>query len=59
MLSILCVRPTIKVKVGIPESFNVGWYPPKETGSSHLNEIKHEGYKLQKKYKIHGQIINN
>ena len=28
MLSILCVRPTIKVKVGIPESFKVGWYPP-------------------------------
>ena len=27
MLSILCVRLTIKVKVGIPESFKVGWYP--------------------------------
>ena len=26
MLSILCVRLTIKVKVGIPESFKVGWY---------------------------------
>ena len=38
MLSILCVRLTIKVKVGIPESFKVGWYPPKKTGSSHLNE---------------------
>ena len=39
MLSILCVRPTIKVKVGIPESFKVGWYPPpkkKKSGSSHL-----------------------
>ena len=36
MLSILCVRITIKVKVGIPESFKVGWYPPKKTGSSHL-----------------------
>ena len=36
MLSILCVRFTIKVKVGIPESFKVGWYPPKKTGSSHL-----------------------
>ena len=36
MLSILCVRLTIKVKVGIPESFKVGWYPPKKTGSSHL-----------------------
>ena len=28
MLSILCVRLTIKVEVGIPESFKVGWYPP-------------------------------
>ena len=36
-LSLLCVRLTIKVKVGIPESFKVGWYPPKKTGSSHLN----------------------
>ena len=32
MLSILCVRRTIKVKVGIPESFKVGWYPPKKLG---------------------------
>ena len=38
MLSILCVRLTTKVKVGIPESFKVGWYPPKKTGSSHLKE---------------------
>ena len=30
MLSILCVRLTIKVKAGIPESFKVGWYPPKK-----------------------------
>ena len=44
MLSILCVRLTIKVKVGIPESFKVGFYSPpakkkkkkKKTGSSHL-----------------------
>ena len=36
MLSILCVRLTINVKVGIPESFKVGWYPPQKTGSSHL-----------------------
>ena len=36
MLSILCVRLTIKVKVGIPESFKVGWYLLKKTGSSHL-----------------------
>ena len=32
MLSILCVRLTIKVKVGIPESVKVGWYPPKKLG---------------------------
>ena len=38
MLSILCVRLTIKVKVGIPGSFKVGWYPPKKTGSSHLKD---------------------
>ena len=37
MLSILCVRLTIKVKVGIPESFKVGWCSPQKTGSSHLN----------------------
>ena len=36
MLSILCVILTIKVKVGIPESFKVGWYPLKKTESSHL-----------------------
>ena len=36
MLSILCVILTIKVKVGIPESFKVGWYSPQKTGSSHL-----------------------
>ena len=28
MLSILYVRLTIKVKMGVPESFKVGWYPP-------------------------------
>ena len=39
MLSILCVILTIKVKVGIPESFKVGWYPLKKTGSSHLKVI--------------------
>ena len=36
MLYILCVRLTIKAKVGIPESFKVGWYHLKITGSSHL-----------------------
>ena len=37
MLSMLYVRLTIKVKVEIPESFKVGWYPHIITGSSHLN----------------------
>ena len=36
VLSILCVRLTIKVKVRIPDSFKVGWYLPKKTGSRHL-----------------------
>ena len=39
MLSMLYVRLTIKVKVRIPESVKVGWYPPKITGSSHLKKI--------------------
>ena len=47
MLSILCVRLTIKVKVGIPESFKVGWYPPKKTGSSHLNKMFYREARLQ------------
>ena len=38
MLSILCVRLTIKVKVGIPESFKVGWYPQKKLGRVTLNK---------------------
>ena len=45
MLSLLCVRLTIKVKVEIPESFKVGWYPPKKTGSSHLKLLC--GYKWE------------
>ena len=36
MLSMLYVRLTIKVKVGIPQSFKVGWYSHKITRSSHL-----------------------
>ena len=46
MLSILSVRLTIKVKVGIPESFKVEWYPPpqKKTGSSHL-KVRANGHK--------------
>ena len=38
MLSILCVILTMKVKVGIPESFKVGWYPLKKTGSCHIKD---------------------
>ena len=52
MLSILCVRLTIKVKVGIPESFKVGWYHPKKTGSSHPNKVRklyHARYKCNNK----------
>ena len=41
MLSMLYVRLTIKVKVGIPESFKVGWHPPKITWSSLLNAGPH------------------
>ena len=41
MLSIECVRRTIKEKLGIPESFKVGWYPPqKKLGRVTL---KHKG----------------
>ena len=36
MLSMLYVRLTIKVKVGILESVKVGWYPHKITVSSNL-----------------------
>ena len=36
MLSMLYVRLTVKVKMGIPESFKVGWYPHKIARSSHL-----------------------
>ena len=39
MLSVLCVRLTIKVKVGIPESFKVGWYPPKKLGRVTLKRV--------------------
>ena len=37
MLFILCVRLTIKVKVGMPENFKVGWFPPKKLGRVTLN----------------------
>ena len=39
MLSMLCVRLMIKVKVGIPESFKVGWYPHKITGQGRVTLI--------------------
>ena len=39
MLSMLYVGLTIKINVGLPESFKVGWYPRIITGSSHLNLI--------------------
>ena len=51
MLSMLYVRLTIKVKVGIPESFKVPWYPHKITGSSHLKE-RLVLFRLFKKKKI-------
>ena len=40
ILSMLYVGLTIKLKVGIPESFKVGWYPLKITGSRHLKRTK-------------------
>ena len=39
MLSILCVRLTIKVKVGIPDSFKVGWHPRKKLGRVTFNLV--------------------
>ena len=36
----LYIRLTIKVKVGIPERFKVGWYPLKITGWSHLKDLR-------------------
>ena len=44
MLSILCVRLTIKVKVGIPKSFKVGWYPPKKLGRVTSKETEEERF---------------
>ena len=46
MLSILCVRLTIKVKVGIPENFKVGWYPPKKLGRVTLKSINYERWDI-------------
>ena len=39
LLSILCVRLTVKVMVGIPEGFKVGWYPPKKVGRVTLRSL--------------------
>ena len=47
MLSMLYVRLTIKVKAGIPESFKVGWYPHKITGSSYVT-LKGHKWNLQR-----------
>ena len=63
ILSILCVRLTIKVKVVIPESFKVGWYPPpqkkkKKTGSSHLNRPKNRNNSLIRDQKSNKHIAN-
>ena len=43
MLSILCVRLTIKVKVEIPESFKVGWYPPPPPKKKKLGRVTLSG----------------
>ena len=53
MLSILCVRLTIKVKVGIPESFKVGWYPPKKLGRVTLH---FRYFNTNSKRKVHSNI---
>ena len=64
MLSILCVRLTIKVKVGIPGSFKVGWYPNQKTGSSHLNCLNIVATEtsatkvISRKYKFHVLYLN-
>ena len=39
MLFILYVRLTIKVKVGIPESLQVGWYPPPPPKKKKLGRV--------------------
>ena len=50
VLSMLYVRLTIKVKVGIPESVKVGWYPHK-TGSSNLKTLNEVELLACKQYK--------
>ena len=55
MLSMLYVRLTIKVRVGIPESFKVGGYPYKITASSHLKRKMYDqtDESLYQKQSIH------
>ena len=55
ILSILCVRLTIKVKVGIPESFKVGWYPLKKLGRVTLN-YSYEHFPIRKNILLCGII---
>ena len=60
MLSILCVRLTTKVKVGIPESFKVGWYPPppkKNMGRVTLKSCFTYTPQISLLYDIIGEII--
>ena len=60
MLSMLYVRLTIIVKVGIPESFKVGGYPHKITRSSHLNfETKNEDVDFIRTQKSKVRVFNN
>ena len=58
MLSILCVILTIKVKVGILESFKVGWYPPpkKKLGRVTLNVHCQPGLTSIKRKSILGSL---
>ena len=59
MLSILCVRLTIKVKVGIPESFKVGWYPPpKKLGRVTLSDSGKKKRKREKLLSLKSPIPN-
>ena len=54
MLSILCVKLTIKVKVGKPESFKVGWYPPKKLGRVTLsNQEEFNRFELAQQVRKH------
>ena len=60
MLSILCVRLTIKVKVGIPEIFKVGWYSPpakKKTGRVTLRPVNKKEQRNYNDFSTHAQNI--